>query len=35
MSVTLCQGMAFEGVHKCSCETGINHPNQVAISLCQ
>ena len=27
--------MAFEGVHKCSCETGINHPNQVAISLCQ
>lgn len=22
-------GLAFEGVHGCACDTGINHPNQV------
>lgn len=24
-------GLAFEGVHHCSCDTGINHPNQVSF----
>ena len=26
---------AFEGVHKCDCDTGINHPNQVLLWLPQ
>lgn len=28
-------GMAFQGVHGCACDTGINHPNQVQLRCLQ